>query len=156
MYKQDVSLLEYDPARLFLSVLTLTFAEITLRLSSARDKTKLCCGDCWQLAVFFQTMKKTTTFKNEKLRHEERCLFCLTKHLHYLLFCISYSKGLLKYFRHGLPQVKQGASCQFLSRGLAKKENPSKCLHQEQTQQTPSFEAAFSEEQISTNTPENW
>lgn len=58
MHKQEVHLDECGPARLFCSVLTLTFAEITHGVSYARDKTKLCCGGSWQLTVFFQTTKK--------------------------------------------------------------------------------------------------
>lgn len=63
MHIQEVRLDECGPARLFWSVLTLTFAKITHRISYARDKTKLCCGDSWQLAVFFQTIKKKSFFQ---------------------------------------------------------------------------------------------
>lgn len=56
VYMQEVCTCE--PVWLFRSELTLTFAEITCKLSYSRDKTKLYCGDNWQLGMPSFTLQK--------------------------------------------------------------------------------------------------
>lgn len=61
MYKQEVSLHECEPALLFWSVPTLTFAVLT-RLAMPGIKSN-CCGDGWQLAMSsFKLPKKKKTY----------------------------------------------------------------------------------------------